>query len=251
MYKSIIGLLLVLIVSAGTVETKLTAKEIITKSEDKLRGGAKAYTEMRIDIIRPSWKREMHLKSWAKGTDFSMILITAPKRDRGQVFLKNQKQVWSYIPKFNRITKLPPAAMSQSWMGTDLSNDDLVRESNKVEEFKYELKADTIIGSLPCYHVVLIPNEGTDIIWGKLELFIDKADFITLRNEMYDEDGVLVNVLKSSDIKMMAGMKMATKMEMIPVEKQGEKTVITILKLDTSIDLKDNFFSKQNMKRVN
>jgi len=251
MYKTIIGLLFIFIVSAGNVAPELTAKEIIGKSEDKLRGGDKAYTEMKIDVIRPTWKREMQLKTWAKGSSFSMVLITAPKRDQGQVFLKNKKQVWSYIPKFNRITKLPPAAMSQSWMGTDLSNDDLVRESNKVEEFEYILKSDTIIDGLPCYHVKLIPNEGTDIIWGKLELFIDKVDFITLRNEMYDEDGVLVNVLNSSEIKMMSGIKIATKIEMIPVEKKGEKTVMTIIKLDTNVDLDPNFFSKQNMKRVN
>lgn len=250
MYKSILGLLLVLIVSAGNVKPELTAKEIIEKSEDKLRGGEKAYTEMKIDIIRPSWKREILLKTWAQGTDYSMILITAPKRDKGQVFLKNKKQVWSFIPKFNRITKLPPAAMSQSWMGTDLSNDDLVRESNLVEEFVYNLKKDTTIEGLACYHIELIPNEGTDIIWGKIELYIDKLDFITLRNEMYDEDGALVNVLKGSEIKMMQGVKMATKLEMTPVEKTGSKTVMTILKLDTKIELDANFFSKQNMKRV-
>jgi hypothetical protein len=135
-------------------------------------------------------------------------------------------------------------------MGTDLSNDDLVRESNKVEEFVYSLKKDTIISGLSCYHIVLVPNEGTDIIWGKIELFIDKVDFITLRNEMYDEDGTLVNVLKGSDIKVMGGVKIATKLEMIPVEKPGNKTIMTILKLDTKIELKPEFFSKQNMKRV-
>lgn len=251
MYRAIIILVLVFTVSAGSVAPELTAKEIILKSEDKLRGGEKAYTEMKIDIVRPSWKREIKLKTWVKGIDYSMILITGPKRDKGQVFLKNKKQVWSYIPKFNRVTKLPPAAMSQSWMGTDLSNDDLVRESNKIEEFVYTLKSDTIIAGLACYHIELIPNEGTDIIWGKLELFIDKVDFITVRNEMYDEDGILVNVLKSSVIKMMSGMKIATKMEMIPVEKEGEKTIMTIITLDTNIDLDPTFFSKQNMKRVN
>ncbi len=250
MYKSILALFLVLIISSGNVKPKLTAKEILKKSEDKLRGGNKAFTEIKINIIRPSWNREILLKTWAQGTDYSMILITAPKRDKGQAFLKNKKQVWSFIPKFNRITKLPPAAMSQSWMGTDLSNDDLVRESNKIEEFLYKLEKDTIINNLPCYHIELIPNEGTDIIWGKIELYIDKVDFITLRNEMYDEDDVLVNVLKGSEIKIMDGIKIATKLEMIPVDKPGNKTIMTILNLNTKVDLNSNFFSKQNMKRI-
>ena len=228
----------------------LTAKEIIKKSEDKIRGGNQAYTEMTIEIIRPKWSREMKLKSWALGVDYSMILITGPARDKGSVFLKNQKQVWGYIPKFNRITKLPPAVMSQSWMGTDLTNDDLVRESNKVDDFKYFLKPDTMIDNLSCYQIELIPNEGTNVIWGKIILFIDKVDFITLRNESYDEDNQLVNVLKASVIKIMDGVKMATKMEIIPMEEKGKKTIMTIEKLDTHQSLDATFYSKQNMKRV-
>lgn len=228
----------------------LTAKEIIKKSEDKVRGGEQAYTEITINIIRPKWTREMKLKSWAKGTNYSMILISSPSRDKGSVFLKADKQVWSYIPKFNRVTKLPPAAMSQSWMGTDLTNDDLVKESSKVDDFKYISLKDTIVDSLLCYQIELIPNEGTNIIWGKIKLYIDKKDFITLRNENYDEDNELVNVLKASEIKVMSGIKIATRLEMIPTDKKGNKTIMSINKLDTNQQLGSSFFTKQNMQRI-
>lgn len=228
----------------------LTPKTIIKKSEDNLRGGEHAFTEIKIEVIRPKWSRTLKMKSWAKGTDYSMILITEPSRDKGSVFLKADKQVWNFIPKFNRVIKLPPAAMSQSWMGTDLTNDDLVRESNKVDDFKYKLLKDTIIDSLNCYQIELIPNEGSNIIWGKIKLFIDQQDFITIRNESYDEDGFLVNVLKASKIKLMSGIKIATKLEMIPIEKKGQKTIMTIQKLDTIQKLEVTFFTKQNMKRV-
>lgn len=238
------------LIGIGQIDSTLTPKQIIEKSEEKVKGGVNAYTEMTINIVRPSWNREMKLKSWAKGNAYSMILITAPARDKGQVFLKNKKQVWSYIPKFNKVSKLPPTAMSQSWMGTDLSNDDLVQESSKAEDFKYTKLADTIIDGLNCYQLELIPNEGTNVIWGKIKLFIDKKDFITVRNEMYDEDNVLVNVLKASQIKVLDGVKMATKMEMIPMEKPGHKTIMTITKLDVKNEIPDTFFTKQNMKRV-
>lgn len=228
----------------------LSPKEIIQKSEEKLRGGEKAYSEIKIEIVRPSWSREMQMKSWAFGSQYSMILITAPARDAGQVFLKSEKQVWNYVPKFGRVTKLPPSAMSQSWMGTDLSNDDLVRESNKTDDFKYTLKSDTIINGLKCYHLSLIPNEGTNIIWGRIELFIDKVDFITVRNEMYDEDDELVNVMNASGIKVISGVKIATRIEMIPMDKEGHKTVMTIVVLDTKSSFEEGFFTKQNMQRV-
>ena len=248
--KSFYSFILILFFSGSLFGQVLAPKEIIKKSEEKLRGGEQAITEIKIEVIRPKWSRTMKLKSWAKGNDYSIILITEPSRDKGSVFLKADKQVWSFVPKFNRVTKLPPAAMSQSWMGTDLTNDDLVRESNKVDDFKYKLLNDTIIDSLNCYQIELIPNEGSNVIWGKIKIFVDQIDFITLRNESYDEDGELINVLKASNIKMMSGIKMATKLEMIPVQKKGQKTIMTIEKLDTNQDLQVTFFTKQNMKRV-
>ena len=145
--KSFYSFILILFFSGSLFGQVLAPKEIIKKSEEKLRGGEQAITEIKIEVIRPKWSRTMKLKSWAKGNDYSIILITEPSRDKGSVFLKADKQVWSFVPKFNRVTKLPPAAMSQSWMGTDLTNDDLVRESNKVDDFKYKLLNDTIIDS--------------------------------------------------------------------------------------------------------
>ena len=250
MLKRILFISFLFLVSLCNYGQELTPKEIIKKSEDKIRGGEQAYTEITIDIIRPKWSREIKLKSWARGTNYSMILISAPARDKGSVFLKADKQVWSYIPKFNRVTKLPPAAMSQSWMGTDLTNDDLVKESSKVDDFKYNLLKDTIIDSLACYQIELIPIEGANIIWGKIKLYIDKKDFITLRNENYDEDGELVNVLQASEINILGGIKIATKLEMIPLGKKGNKTIMKINKLDTNQQLDTLFFTKQNMQRV-
>tara|TARA_Y100001934_G_C12364953_1_gene782913 strand:- start:2102 stop:2857 length:756 start_codon:yes stop_codon:yes gene_type:complete len=250
MVKKTLFILLLSLFSIFSSAQDLTPKQIIKKSEDKVRGGAQAYTEITINIVRPKWTREMKLKSWAKGTNYSMILISSPARDKGSVFLKADKQVWSYIPKFNRVTKLPPAAMSQSWMGTDLTNDDLVKESSKVEDFKYKLLKDTVIDSLLCYQIELTPNEGTNIIWGKIKVYIDKKDFITLRNENYDEDGELVNVLKASEIKIMSGIKIATKLEMIPMNKKDSKTIMKIDKLDTNQQLNASFFTKQNMQRI-
>ena len=228
----------------------ISPREIIKKSEDKLRGGEQAYTEIKMEIVRPNWSRTMQLKSWVKGTSYSMILITEPARDQGSVFLKADKQVWNFIPKFNRITKLPPAAMSQSWMATDLTNDDLVKESSKVDDFTYTLLKDTVIDDIVCFQIELIPNEGSNVIWGKIKIFVDQKDFITIRNERYDEDGDLVMILRSFNIKLMNGVKIATQLEMVPVAKVGHKTIMTIEELNVNVQFDNAFFSKQNMKRL-
>lgn len=64
----------------------------------------------------------------------AMILITSPVRDKGVVFLKRKKEVWNWMPALELNIKLPLFMMTQSWMGTDFTNDDLVKESSVVED---------------------------------------------------------------------------------------------------------------------
>lgn len=242
--------LALLIISSVVNAQVLTAKEILQKSEAKLRGGNQVFSEVKVNIQRKKWSRTMFLKTWTKGTEYSMILVTAPKRDSGTVFLKQQDKVYSYIPKFRRITKLPAAALSQNFMGTDLTNEDFVKDGDKTQDFYFVLMADTLIDNLPCYHIELKPKEGTNVLWSKMDLFIDKKDFITLRNEMYDEDGEMMNLLKASQIKVLDGNRIATFLEMIPVQKKGQKTTVQILSIKTDVILQTSFFSKENMKLV-
>jgi len=128
MKKTSFGIALVFIFTAITsmafIMAEPTASDIIKKAEDKFRG-AQTTAEIAISIQRPKWTRTMELKSWSKGSKYSMTLITAPARDKGTVFLKKDKEVWNWIPSVERTIKLPPSMMSQSWMGTDLTNDDL------------------------------------------------------------------------------------------------------------------------------
>lgn len=100
------------------------ATGIVKKADEKMRGST-SYVEMIINIIRPSWKRSMELKAWTKGDSYSMIVITAPAKDKGITFLRRKKEVWNWYPVLERTIKLPPSMMSQSWMGTDFTNDDL------------------------------------------------------------------------------------------------------------------------------
>lgn len=241
----------VAVVSTGAVlQQQLTPKDIIRKAEEKTRGVKSSYSEMTITTVRKRWTREMSMKSWSLGDDFSLIVITAPAKDKGSATLKRHKEVWSWMPSIERIIKLPPSMMGQSWMGTDLTNDDLVKESSTITDYTHQLLADTTIAGKLCYKIQLTPKEDVAVVWGKIISCIDKADFIQLRSEMYDEDGYLVNVMNSSDIKMMAGVKMATKMEFIPVEEEGKKTIMQFDSLKVDLDIEESFFTTQNMKRV-
>ena len=226
-----------------------TAKEIIQKADDKMQGNSNK-SEMRMTIVRPDWKREVTMKGWSLGRQYSIILITAPARDNGSAFLKREKEMWNWQPRIGRAIKLPPSMMLQSWMGSDFTNDDLVKESSIVNDYTHTLGADTVINDLDCFKVILIPKPEAPVVWGKIIVYIDKAEYNQHLVYYYDEDDFLINTMILSDIKTMGGRVIPTHLEMIPADEPGNKTVIEYLQMEFDLNLEQEFFSLQNMKRV-
>lgn len=246
---ALLALVLLMLSAGATFAQDLTAKEIITKADQKVRGKTSQGT-MKMTIIRPSWTREMTLKSWSKGTEYSLILVTAPARDKGTGFLKREKEIWNWQPTIDRVIKLPPSMMMQSWLGSDFTNDDLVRESSIIEDYTHRLLGTEKIDGRDSYKIELIPKEDAPVVWGKLLVWIDKTDFIQMKTEFYDEDGYLVNTMLGKNIKMMDGRMMASLLEVIPEEEDGHKTQVEYLDIKFDEDIPESFFSVQNMKRV-
>jgi outer membrane lipoprotein-sorting protein len=226
------------------------AKDIIRKAEEKMRGKESAYMEMTIEVIRPKWTRTMALKSWSKGNDYSLMVLTEPAKDAGTAFLKRYKEVWNWVPSIERSIKMPPSMMMQSWMGTDLNNDDLVRESSNVTDYVHVLAGDSVVDGRSCWKIVLTPKPEAPVVWGKVVAFIDKENYVQLKAEQYDEDGFLVNVMLGKDVKTMDGVVMATTLELIPIEKEGQRTIMHIMKIKFNEAYSDDFFTVQNMKKI-
>lgn len=226
------------------------AKEIVKRADDKMRGKT-SQAEMVITTTRPTWTREMSVKTWIKGTDFAMILIQSPVKDKGTVFLKRKKEVWNWLPTLERSIKLPPSMMSQSWMGTDFTNDDLVKESSIVEDYEHTLLGDTLIQGRKCFIIQMIPKPDAAVVWGKLIVCIDKKDYIELHSRFYDEDGSLINVMNAFDIKVMDGRLIPTRLVMIPSDKKNQKTEILYKMIFFNRPIEDTFFTLDKMRKLN
>jgi outer membrane lipoprotein-sorting protein len=227
----------------------LTAKEIIEKSDQKLRGKS-SRGEMKMTIIRPSWTREMSMKMWSLGDEYSLVVVTAPARDKGAAFLKREKEIWNWQPTIDRVIKLPPSMMMQSWLGSDFTNDDLVRESSILKDYDHRLVGTETIDGRACFQIEMIPKEEAAVVWGKLIVWIDKAEFIQLKTEFYDEDDYLVNTMLGKKIKDLGGKQLASVLEVIPADEEGHMTRIEYIDLVFDEPIKESFFSVQNMKRV-
>ena len=135
-------------------------------------------------------------------------------------------------------------------MGTDFSNDDLVRESSVLIDYSHKLTGDTLIGTRVCYRIELLPKPESAVVWGKLILFIDKKDFLELHTRFYDEEGVLISIMNAYDVKMMDNRLIPTRIEMIPADKKKHRTEMIYKSVLYNRPLEDGFFIIENMKNL-
>lgn len=243
----IVTILFAVILSFGAAGQDAT--EIVRKADEKMQGTSN-YTEMTMTIVREDWQREIGIKSWSKGTDLSLILITLPARDKGSAFLKRDRELWNWQPRIDRVIKLPPSMMMQSWMGSDFKNDDLVRQSSIVRDYDHILQGDSTIEGYECFKIMLEPKEDAPVVWGKIEVYIIKKEYLQKLVKYYDEDGYLVNTMELTEIKEVGQRTIPTKMIMTPAEEKNQKTIIQYKNIAFDIEIKDQFFSLQNIKRV-
>jgi hypothetical protein len=229
--------------------TAQTATEIVKRTDENRRGKS-SYSEVTMTIVRPNWTREIGIKSWSLGTDYSLTLITAPARDAGQTFLKRGRDLWNWQPSINRMIKISSSVMGQSWMGSDFTNDDMIRESSIVNDYTHALAGRERVREFDCYKIILTPKEDAAVVWGKVITWISVADFVEIKTEFYDEDDELVNTFNAYDIKSFGNRRLATRVEVIPAERPNQKTVMTTTKFEFDINVDESFFSQQNMRRV-
>lgn len=226
-----------------------TAREILQNMEDAMRGDA-AETEMTMKVVRPRYTRETSMKSWSLGEDFSMILVTAPARDRGTAYLKRNNEMWNYVPNIDRTIKMPPSMMSQSWMGSDFTNDDLVRGTSVIDDYENKRLDDETVDGQECFKIEMIPHPETPVPYEKVIRWVRKSDYLPVKAVNYNELGEAVSTINFKNIKELDGRKFPTEMEMIPEDKEGHKTIIITHKADFSPDLSESFFSQQNLTRI-
>jgi outer membrane lipoprotein-sorting protein len=231
-----------------TLSWAQNATEIIRQSE-KLMRGESSYAKVSIRTVRPNWERTMEARMWSKGIDKSLILITAPQREKGTVFLRSGDEVWNYVPAIKKLVMLP-AAMVQSWMGTDFSNDALVNSGSFITDYNHRILGNSQVDGRPCYLIELTPKPETAVVWGKIITNITKTGYMQLKTEFYDEDDFLITTLESTDIRNFDGKEMPSRWIMTPAEEDGMFTEMIYKELDFNPNLSDQFFTKSNMKAV-
>ena len=233
----------------------IDAAAVIKKVEELLRGDT-SYSEMTMTVYNPAWPgpREYEMRSWDdRQTDRSFIRITAPARDRGKAFLKDGKVFKVYIPteRENKPMTIPPSLMLQPWMGSDFTNDDLVRESSVINDYTQTIEGTEQAGGKALIRVQLLPKPEAPVVWGKIVYWVDADEYLPVREVYYDEDGKAVREMVLSAVKLMGDRNIPTVWEMrdLDPDKKGQRTVITITKIQFNLPIDPQVFTEKNLTR--
>ncbi|MCF7804392.1 MAG: outer membrane lipoprotein-sorting protein [Candidatus Marinimicrobia bacterium] len=246
MQRVLLGIVVTLVMVATVTAQQPDAREIVRKI-DRLYRSESSYAEMEMHIVTPHWERTLRMKTWTQGTEKTFIRITAPKKEAGTATLRIGNEMWNFLPNTNKVMKIPPSMMMGSWMGSDFTNDDLVKEFSLLEDYTFELidPEDAEDGYL---YIQAEPKDGTPIIWGKQIIKIRAEDYIPVREEYYDEGGTLMRVMNFKDITTFDGRQIPAVMELIPQEEEGKRTELRYLDAEFNTDIDDNIFTLRNLR---
>ena len=222
------------------------AQAIIKKLEKNLRGDY-MYSTMSMIVTSKRGKRTVKIESWSEGNDKSFIKILYPKKDKGITFLKIDNQMWQYIPKIERTIKIPPSMMLQSWMGSDFTNDDMVKESSLEEDYSAKLLSKSGNSAT----LELIPKPDAAVVWGKIIIDVDLKNAVPVKETFYDDLMQKVRIMTFSKIEQHGSHRIPMIMELKPLDsnkkKNRTKVIFEKVNFDTKID--PSYFTKQALKR--
>lgn len=222
------------------------AQRLVADGFAYLRGKASA-SLVDMTIHRPAWQRVVTIKAWTVGEADSIFRILAPPKDEGNGTLKKGGQMWMYNPKVNRVIKLPPSMMSQSWMGSDFSNNDLAKSDTILNDYEHTVMGTDIHDGKTVYLIESIPKPEAPVVWGKQRLAL-REDNVWLRQEYYDEDMQLVKTMSGHDIGLIGGRLFPKRWRMQKADRQDAYTELIYRELAFKDSLPARLFSLSNLK---
>ena len=220
------------------------AEEIIKKLDQNMRGKNVSMV-MSMKIVSLGHERTMKVESFSQGTKKSFTKILYPPKERGITFLSLNNQMWQYVPKIERVIKIPPSMMLQNWMGSDITNDDMVKQSSVVDDYDVKLLSQkSHIATLE-----LIPKEDAPVVWGKIVMQIDTQTYTSQKDIFYDEDSIAVREFFYDKVVKFGKYYIPTYWKIQSFEKKNRYTEIILedVKYDTKIS--SQYFRKSALKR--
>jgi outer membrane lipoprotein-sorting protein len=223
-------------------------RDILDKVE-KLLWGRTVQGDYEMTIATPRWQRTLGLKVWMDRPKRSFVRIVSPAKEAGIGSLRIGAEMWNYLPNVERIVKIPPSMMLQPWMGSDFTNDDLVKESSILDDYSHKVLDGVQVDGEAVLQIEATPKPDAAVVWGRVVYWVRRADTMPLKQEFFSERGERVRVLSFSDVRKVGGRLMPTRWEMRTDAKPGNATTIVLKEAVFDQPVDDEVFSQRNLQK--
>ncbi len=250
MKSALAALLLLVAVCARAVDP--TVAELVDRANKALRGDS-SRDRVSMTIQTPDWSRTLDIEGWNKDRTFAFIVIHAPAKEKGETTLRRKNEMWLWMPKVERVIKIPPTMMHSAWQGSDFTYEDIVKADSIVKDYDHTLISKKKEEGRTVYRISGVPKPDAPVVWGKVisevAYYDDDQSVVPLKEEDYSERGELIRTLTMSDVKIMGGRRVPTHLECEPTAKKGQKTILIYHDLQFDVSLPDDFFSYQRLQK--
>lgn len=224
-----------------------TLDEVIDHLDDLYRSSS-SHATMTMTVVRERGDRQLTLESWSRGEEDALIVIRAPAREAGTATLMTDEGLWNYAPRADRLIRIPTGLLSESWMGSHFTNDDLMRETSYDDDYDSELSWTTRDGER-YLQVTMTPKPDAPVVYTRVVFLLTPGEWIPVAEEFYDE-GELIRTMRFEDVRTVSGRKLPMRMVLQPVDEPDERTVVQYDALEFDLTIDDDLFTRRGLRRV-
>lgn len=223
-----------------------SGRDIVERVESLLWGNT-VQGDYEMTITTPRWQRMLTLRAWMERPRRSFIRVLAPAKEAGIGSLRIGSEMWNYLPNVERVVKIPPSMMLQPWLGSDFTNDDLVKESSAIDDYTHKIVDTAPIDGETVYRVEATPKPQAAVVWGRVLYVVRQRDLMPLQQQYFSERGELVRVMSFSEVRSLGGRTLPTRWEMRPTAKPGNMTTVRLVDVVFDRPIDDAVFTQRNL----
>ncbi len=248
--RGLIGALMVLAVAGVTPVSaqRLPSIDEVVDHLDELYRSSSSHATMTMTVVRERGTRELTIESWSRGEDDALMVIRSPSREAGTATLRTQEGLWNYAPRADRLIRIPTGLLSESWMGSHFTNDDLMRETSYDDDYESELSWAERDGTRHLL-VTMTPRPEAPVVYTRVLFWLTPEDWIPVAEEFYDR-GELMRVMTFDEIEEVAGRKLPMRMTLVPTDEPDQRTVVRYNALELDIPVDGDLFTRRGLRRI-
>ena len=233
--------------AAPAAPATLTPTQMVERSEKHVKGDS-FRGQLKMIVEKNGSSRTLELKSWLKGEDKSLIRVLSPAKDKGSGTLRLKLELWQYLPKIDRVIKVPPSMMLQSWMGSDFSNDDLVKASSLSRDYTHKLLGNETVNGVASVKIECLPKPDAKIVWGKVIIWVRATDQSPVKQQFFTEKGKLVKTYDGFNHKTFGARTVPIKVVMTPEGTSRQKTTLEYISATFDQKVDDSIFTQNQLR---